>query len=293
MDHIRQAIDRLKGSRPASAPIEDLSGHPTLDFQPRSDLIAPSTSRQYPMRQVPLNGGYLESRRIIAHDITDPRSKSFDMLRTQVLQTMEIKSWQTVGVTSPTPGCGKTVVSTNLALSIARQQNRSVILIDLDFQKPQVANYLGLNTKHGIMSVLEGRTGLAETIVEASIKNERISVLPCETAILNSSEWIASKSMDNILQQIKRDYSDGIIIYDLPPVLTGDDVITILPRLDCVLFVAAIGTTTKSDMKEASKHLEHASIVRVVLNKSSELPATYYARYSETSSHGRKRRRAS
>ena len=92
--------------------------------------------------------------------------------------------------------------------------------------------------------------------------------------------------------QIKRDFSDGIVIYDLPPVLTGDDVITILPRLDCILFVAAIGTTTKSDMKEVSKHLELASVVRVVLNKSSELPATYYARYSETSSHGRKRRHA-
>ena len=292
MEKIRQAIERLKEERPASATTRDLSGPATLDFQSRPDLIAPSISRPYPVRQVQLNPAHLESKRIIAHDITDPRSKSFDMLRTQVLQTMEIKSWQTMGVTSPTPACGKTVVSTNLALSIARQQNRSVMLVDLDFQKPQIANYLGLNCKQGVLSVLEGQTSLAETAIEASTKTARISVLPCETPILNSSEWMASKSMDNMLNQIKRDFSDGIIIYDLPPVLTGDDVITILPRLDCILFVAAIGTTTKSDMKEVSKHLELASVVRVVLNKSSELPATYYARYSEISSHGRKRRHA-
>jgi protein-tyrosine kinase len=292
MEKISQAIERSKAARPASIATHDLSGPPTLELQERPDLIAPSTARQYPVRQVALNAAYLETKRIIAHDITDPRSKSFDMLRTQVLQTMEIKSWQTIGVTSPTPGCGKTVVSTNLALSIARQQNRSVLLADLDFQKPQVSNYLGLNCKQGILSVLEGEADLTETIVDACVKNEKVSVLPCETAILNSSEWLASKSMDNIFQQTKRDFSDGIVIYDLPPVLTGDDVITILPRLDCILFVAAIGITTKSDLKESNKHLELSSVVRFVLNKSSELPATYYARYSETSVHGHKRRRA-
>lgn len=292
MEKIRQAIERAKASGPAPSQAPDFSDPSMLPPQVRPGLIAPSVPRQYASKEVALNGGHLESKRIIAHDVTDPRSKSFDMLRTQVLQTMEIKAWQTIGVTSPTPGCGKTVVSTNLALSIARQQSRPVLLVDLDLQKPQIANYLGLNCKHGILSLLEGRTDLPGAIVEACIKNQRISVLPCEASTLGSSEWMASKSMDALMQQIKRDFNDCIVIFDLPPVLTGDDVITILPRIDCVLFVAAIGMTTMSDIKESNKHLELASIVRVVLNKSSEMPATYYSRYAENPHPERVKRRA-
>ena len=66
------------------------------------------------------------------------------MLRTQILQSMDMKAWQFLGITSATEGCGKSVVAVNLALSIARQPERSVLLVDLDLQKPQVANYLGL-----------------------------------------------------------------------------------------------------------------------------------------------------
>jgi protein-tyrosine kinase len=292
MEKIRQAIERAKASGPAPSQTPDFPEPSMLPPQVRPGLIAPSVPRQYASREIALNAGHLESKRIIAHDVADPRSKSFDMLRTQVLQTMEIKSWQTIGVTSPTPGCGKTVISTNLALSIARQQTRPVLLVDLDMQKPQVANYLGLNCKDGILSLLEGKIDLPGAIVEGCIKNERIAILPCESSTLSSSEWMASKSMDAIMQQIKRDFNDCIVIYDLPPVLTGDDVITVLPRIDCVLFVAAIGTTTISDIKESNKHLELASIVRVVLNKSSEMPATYYSRYAENPHPERVKRRA-
>jgi protein-tyrosine kinase len=291
MENIRQAIERAKVARPGPAQNHGLAEPAILQPSVRPDLIAPTAPRQYANKEVALNGGLLESKRVIAHDIADPRSKSFDMLRTQVLQAMEIKSWQTLGVTSPTAGCGKTVVSTNLALSIARQQTRPVLLVDLDLQKPQIANYLGLECKQGLLSVLEGRSDLPGAIYEAGIKNVKMSVLPCENHTLNSSEWMASRQMEAILQQIKRDFNDCIVIFDLPPVLTGDDVITILPQLDCMLFVAAIGTTTISDIKESNKHLELASVVRFVLNKSSEMPATYYSRYAESAPTPRRKKR--
>jgi len=280
MENIRQAVERAKGSRAAPSPLEELAGPVITDTPLRSDLIAPSPPK-FQGKEMALDGAYLESKRIIAHDIKDPRARSFDMLRTQVLQTMEIKSWQSIGITSPTAGCGKTVISTNLAMSIARQ-NRPVLLVDLDLQKPQVANYLGLACREGVLSVLEGRARLAASIVEARINNQTVSVLPCERPTLNSSELLASRTMDDVMQQIKRDYKDCIVVFDLPPVLAGDDVITVLPQLDCVLFVAAVGTTTTSDLKESNKHLELASVVRFVLNKSGEMPATYYSRYADT-----------
>jgi protein-tyrosine kinase len=71
------------------------------------------------------------------------------------------------------------------------------------------------------------------------------------------------------------------VIIDLPPVLMGDDVISILPQIDCILFVAAAGTSTISDIKESNKHLESTSVVRFVLNKAPDTPISYYARYAE------------
>ena len=280
MERIREAIERAKGSGIADAPPLERSG-PALQPQYLPNGGAVGASQMWGAKFT-LNAAHLESNRIIAHDIQDPRSKSFDMLRTQVLQSMELKSWQFLGVTSPTAGCGKTVVAINLALSIARQQNKPVLLVDLDFQKPTVARYLGLKCDQGIMSVLKGQSRLTNSIVQANIREERISVLPCEASTLNSSEWMASQQMIAVLQEIKRDFKEWIIIFDMPPVLTGDDVITILPQIDSILFVATVGTTTVSEIKESNKHLESASIVRVVLNKSSEMPATYYSRYAET-----------
>ncbi len=278
MEHIRKAIERTIGSSAAGLLPAEQAGSMV-----REPLIqgAASGSPHSWGTEISLKPAQLESKRIIAHDIADPRSKPFDMLRTQVLQSMAMKSWQILGVTSPTPGCGKSTIAINLALSIARQPGRSVLLIDMDLQKPQIAKSLGLDCKWGIGSVLEGKTDLPNALVQASINDEKILVLPCRGARLNSSEWMASREMAALMQQIKRDFRAWTVIIDLPPILMSDDVIAVLSQIDCLLFVAAAGTTTVEEIKECTKHLESASIVRVVLNKASGEATSYYARYGK------------
>ena len=73
--------------------------------------------------------------------------------------------------------------------------------------------------------------------------------------------------MSGVLQKIKQDYQSSIIIVDLPPLLSSDDVLAFLPRLDCVLLVTAVGTTTIAEIKESSNHLQSTELVRIVLNK--------------------------
>ena len=105
---------------------------------------------------------------------------------------------------SPSPGCGKTVTAINLAFSIARQPERSALLVDLDLQKPQVASTLGLNCESGVVSVLEGRTSLSSAIIRARVGESCIMVLPAETSTSSSSAWMASRAMEHMLQEIKR-----------------------------------------------------------------------------------------
>ena len=75
---------------------------------------------------------------------------------------------------------------------------------------------------------------------------------------------------------LKKDYPSRTIILDLPPILTSDDVIAMLPQTDCVLLVAAVGTSKVAEIQECSKHLQSASVVRIMLNKVAEVSTDYY-----------------
>jgi len=275
MDNIRQALERARelnvggAGQKGDAPLSP----PRLPFEPNVGIENPVDAR---IPEFALNVEYLESKRIIAHDDTDPRSKPFDMLRTQVLQPMDQKGWKILGITSPTPGCGKTVTAINLAFSIARQPDRSVLLVDLDLQKPQVANSIGVKRESGVVSVLEGRTSLSNAIIQARVGNHRVMVLPVENSTSGSSALVTSRAMSALLQEIRRDYRSPTVIIDLPPMLSSDDVIAVLPQLDCVLLVAAVGTSTVSQIEECNNHLHSAEVIRFVLNKVPESGAQYY-----------------
>lgn len=272
MDNIRKAVERartpLRGDGPSPVPPIGVA----FDMGP-----AAAPGAVAPVQDAALNLAHLESKRIIAHNVADLRSRSFDMLRTQVLQSMDLKSWQFLGVTSATEGCGKSVVAINLAMSIARQPERSVLLVDLDLQKPQVASYLGLSCDRGVVSALQGRTSLQGSVIRARARNEELLVLPCAAPTINSSELIASRAMRGLMTDIKRDFRACTVIFDLPPILSSDDVISLLPQIDCVLFVVGAGTTTAEEIKECNRHLDSAEVVRVVLNKAEDADPGHYS----------------
>ena len=276
MEYIRKAIERARDQRP-SEHFEPRQAQPQFDpsFGGTAPAPAPRSTGTFP--SITIISNPTGSSRTTSRDL---RSRAFDMLRTQILQSMDVRAWQFLGITSATAACGKSVVATNLALSIARQPERSVLLIDMDLQKPQVANYLGLNSDRGIVSVLAGKTSLQDALVSARIRNGQVLVLPCEMRMANSSAWIASRAMDALLQEIKRRFPNWTVVIDLPPILASDDVISILPRLDCIAFVVGAGTTTPEEIKECNRHLESAEVVRVILNKSEDAGASYYCSYS-------------
>jgi len=279
MDHIQQALQRATDT--SAGGIDSLASPaapPAAAPRPQYGLDHTGADIAH-VAEVELRHKQLESERIVAHDNTDPRSRAFDMLRTQILQSMDVKEWQVIGITSASPSCGKTHIAINLAMSIARQRERSVLLVDMDLQKPQVATRLHIRGEEGLLNVLEGHTSIADATTRVRVGNLRLNVLPCEKPTSHSSEWMASGAMTTLLRDLRQADRSRIIILDLPPVLMGDDVLSILPQLDCVLFAAAVGTTTISEIKECNKHLQGTTVVRIALNKSSDMGPSYYGKY--------------
>jgi protein-tyrosine kinase len=273
VDSIRQAVDLARGSSSAGEQSKAPNAFLHPPYGPTPAIVDSH------IREVELRADHLESTRIVSNETADNHGRYFDMLRTQVLQAMDKSSWQFLAVTSPTASCGKTVTACNLALSIARLPERSVLLVDMDLQKPKVAEYLGIDRKEGLLSVLEGRATLSSRIVQACLGRSKMLVLPGEVCRSGSSEWMASQTMSTLLQTIKRDFRSRTVIFDMPPMLVGDDVISILPRMDAVLLIAGIGNTSASDIKECQKHLQATPVVRVVVNKVNETNDSYHGYY--------------
>ena len=262
MDPIRQAIELARGpNRPAALGLEDAAVDIPIDSE---------------IRNIPLNAAHLESTRIVAHGGGDAQGRYYDMLRTQVLQEMDDNSWQFLAITSATPGCGKSVTSCNLAMSIARLTDRSVLLVDMDLMKPRVSEYLGLPSGGGLLSILDGRATLSDVMVQTSFGSAKMLVVPGEVCKSGSSEWMASQNMSALLRTIKREFKSRIVIFDTPPMLLGDDVITILPQMDAVMLVAGVGNTSVSDIRQCHKHLQTTPVVRVVVNRVTEAVDSYY-----------------
>jgi protein-tyrosine kinase len=261
LDSIKQALDLIKSGGPQGT---------------TSDIREAVSAAK--IRSIELSPDHLESTRIVAHGI-GPQGRYYDMLRTQVLQEMDDNGWQFLAVTSATAGCGKSVTSCNLALSIARLTERSVLLVDMDMQKPKVIEYLGIQEGAGLLSVLQNEAGLGEALVEANLGRSKLLVLPGEVCRLGSSEWMASQSMTSLLQILKREFRSRLVIFDMPPLLLGDDVISVLPQMDAVLLVAGVGQTSASEIKECHKHLKSTPVVRVIVNRVAEIGDAYYGYY--------------
>jgi Mrp family chromosome partitioning ATPase len=283
MEKIQQAVERAKAisgeqlrpamtpqaatvpSEPATMPQTASRGARTK--QPRSDHV---------FNEVTVNLELLEQNRIVAHNAADPRSRAFDMLRTQVLQTMDKQNWQFLGVTSPTPGCGKSVTAANLALSIARQ-DRSALLVDMDLQRPSIASYLGIKAKQGLCNVLDGKIPLATALFRAHVDGYELMVLPSEYSTVHSSDLIGSRAMGLLLENIRQEFKARTVIFDMPPLLQGDEVLALLPKIDCVLLITAAGVSTQHQIVECNKHLQSTEVVRLVLNMAPQtVGAPYY-----------------
>ncbi len=305
MENIQQAVERARAKAAAEPDRNQTNAGPA----PRTADYGPGRPQPADTEEVVLNSKYLQSNRIISHLGNDPRARSFDMLRTQILHAMDVKGWKILAVTSPTPDCGKTVTALNLAISIARQPERAVLLVDLDLKKPRVAASLGLRVHdEGLLGVLKGQATLPRAVVQVRMGEQprlvldlvgrllhlrrrlprqrfddtnakwRFSVLPT-TSTTGSSEIIASRAMAAMMQDLKRAYHSHIIIMDLPPLLTTDDTIAFLPQVDCVLLVTAVGSSTVAQIEECSRHLQSADVVRIVVNKVPETSTHYYHYY--------------
>jgi len=190
---------------------------------------------------------------------------AFDVLRTKVLQVTGANGWRRLAITSPLPGSGKTTTSLNLAISLARQVDLRIVLMDLDMRRPAIARALGVSGKSGVAPVLDGRESFGR---QARRLGENLAISMNFTGLRDPSDMLLRARTSEVLDEIEATYRPDLMLFDMPPMLVADDASAFLRNVDCAMVVAEAGSTTVAQVDVCEKELaEQTNVLGVVLNK--------------------------
>jgi Mrp family chromosome partitioning ATPase len=220
----------------------------------------------------------VENRILISDDggsVNSTAAASYRMLRTRVLQRARANGWHIIGITSPGAGEGKTITGINLALSIAREKNNHVFLIDLDLRNPKVCRYIGVDPVVEINDLFEKSAKPDDLFFSIGVEN--LSIVGTRTGTGSSSEMLAAGKIELLFDYIHSISSDPLILVDLPPILSTDDALVMAPKMDACMLVVSEGKSRRDSTAKAIDVLEEFTIAGIVLNKSSELLSDYYS----------------
>jgi len=199
---------------------------------------------------------------------------AYRMLRTRVLQRTRSNRWNTIGVTSPGPGEGKSVTALNLAVAIAREGNSNVFLLDLDMRSPKMCAYLGATPPREINEYLAGDARPQDVLFSIGI--DHLSLAGTLTPTDEASELLATGRVEELFQYIRELAPEPLILVDLPPLLSTDDAVIIAPKVDAVLLVLAEGKSKRDGAAKALDLLAEFKLAGIVLNRSHAIVKDYY-----------------
>jgi capsular exopolysaccharide synthesis family protein len=191
-------------------------------------------------------------------------AEQYRQLRTRLSHTEGATALRTILITSPQKGEGKSVTAANLALTMAQELQRRVVLVEADLRKPSLQELLGLPPGVGLAEYLAGACELRDAM--KFLPHHNLAVLPAGAAPTNPAELLGSTAMRRLLDQLRTRFDR--VILDTPPVLPLADVAVLAPIVDGTLLVVRAGVTPKPAIENALRAFDSSRLLGIVLNES-------------------------
>ena len=170
-------------------------------------------------------------------------------------------------VTSSRPSEGKTFTATNLAMSIASEQDKTVLLVDADVLKPNVLRTLGLENRKGLMEYLKGDIDdVADVLYSTNI--DKLKIIPAGRSHHLSTELLASQKMHDTVDEFANRYPDRIVIFDTPPLIGINESAILANFAGQAVIVVEEGKAKMADIKLSVERLNPDMAIGFVVNKS-------------------------
>jgi exopolysaccharide/PEP-CTERM locus tyrosine autokinase len=263
-------------------PARDPQASGQAPMEPRDGGAAPTFEQPQESPAVKPNGKVIDlplDRLKLLGMVTpdDPRSRIAEenrIIKRPLLMNIAGKGATTVDnpnlimVTSAQPGEGKTFTALNLAISIAMEQDKTVLFVDADVAKASAAALLGIPDDYpGLIDLLmDNGTKISDVLLHTTIPNLR--VLPAGHAHERSTELLASAGMQRLMAELAQRYPDRVIIFDSPPILFTTEAGVLASLMGQIVFVVAETQTPQGKVVEALSHLGSEKIIGLLLNKS-------------------------
>jgi len=188
---------------------------------------------------------------------------------------------RTVLIASGQPGEGKTFVAINLALSIAGEQDRSVLLIDGDTAKSDLPARFGIEDRPGFVDALADRSIDPEALV-VDTDLSGLSILTAGRKERNVPELLASARTGEVLERLLSADPNRIILIDSPPALAASPAGVLASQVGQCLVVVRADTTSEADLKETIDLLSTCPSLSLVLNSTAfTVGGRRFGRYEE------------
>jgi protein-tyrosine kinase len=180
-----------------------------------------------------------------------------------------------IAVTSPLPGDGKTFTSVNLAFSLSRERDLSVLLVDADLHRSQITQDLGLEDQPGLVDALLDESRDVESLVlRTDIPG--LDILPAGRSIEDAPELAASARMAQIVMRLVVRNPRRLVLLDCAPVLAASEVRGLMQLPGQVLLVVRAGQTPQQAVVDAVAQLDPKRLQGLILNDARHGAATYY-----------------
>lgn len=199
-------------------------------------------------------------------------AQRFDLLRTQMLHALAERGWSRIGLTAPRRGCGTTLIAANLALSFARRPDSRTVLVDLDLRRPALARLFGLTDVPPLRPYLSEDQPLESHFLRIGTG---LALGANGRGESDPSSILHGRACDIALDAIAAQLEPGVILYDLPPLLDGDEVLALKPQLDAVILVADGTSTSPGDLNACTRLLDgQLPILAAILNRGEDAART-------------------
>ena len=261
MERIKQALELARQERQK----HDGSASEVIPGSTKEKSVAEQEIEYTETRSVGLPIRELREKRIII-DQQNAVSDAYRLLRTQILQRLNEKNWNTLAITSASSGAGKSLTAINLAISLAREVDYTVLLVDANLRSPKIHKYFDFHVENGLSDYLCKDAPLESMLVHPE-GIPRFVILPAGHAITNSSEMLSSPKMNKLVEELKSRYPSRIVLFNLPPLLESSDALAFMPNADASLLIVAEGETKEQELRQAFELMEGNEVIGTVLNK--------------------------
>jgi exopolysaccharide/PEP-CTERM locus tyrosine autokinase len=263
---------------------QSLEGSAFIDTQVMSINPLKSFSQQ---SDVDLNR--LRENGFITPDTTNSLLfKTFRILKRPLLNNVMGKGATVVDnanmimLTSSFSGEGKTFSAINLAMSIAMEKDKRVLLIDADVNKPSHHELFGIETEYGLTDLLKGNVDdISNIIYKTNIPS--LSLMFAGNRTEYATELFASKAMEDFVTELSSRYEDRVIIFDSAPLLLTTEAGVLASHMGQVIVVVEAEETPKNLVNNSLEMLNN-KIVLMLLNKTrekSDLGNYGYSKYDD------------